>query len=357
MKSKVIILIFSTFLLLSWKETGTSVKHVDLVFCMDLSASTNGILNDVRNKMWNITNGILQKNDNTDLRIAVVGYGRPSFGSNDGYVRIISELTNDLDQTHYNLSQLKAVIEKGDQFVPSALYETFKQLKWSKDPQAEKMVFLIGNGSAYTGPINLNDVCEEYKNNNIRINSVYVLQNREIQLHSNGYKSIAGLTNGNYYTIHPSPKMVLNKDIKNAQMIVGMSNSLNSTCMFYSKDAADRKKFQAETDKNTLSAGVGYFYSRVFYKTSQHYVESYAPFDITSYILKYDKMPDHINYNYLMQTEKTNDLSVLEDRARKKAFARMKLSEEIKWIFQQIEKDSVSVKDSLLDSFVLGSYN
>src|SRR6185436_5119600 len=167
-------LIFFMFFI-SWKPAGnTEVTQVDLAFCIDLSASTNGMLNDVRNRMWSIANGILQKNEQTELRIAVVGYGRPSFGSGDGFVKVLAELSNEFDRSSYDLFQLKAMIEKGDQFVPNALFETFRKLKWSNDPAAEKMVFLIGNGSVYTGSINLADLCEEYKKNNISINTVFV---------------------------------------------------------------------------------------------------------------------------------------------------------------------------------------
>lgn len=357
MKAKNLLYLISTVFLLSWKSAGTTeVKHVDLVFCLDLSASTNGILNDVRNRIWNITNGILQKAELTNLRIGIVGYGRPSFGSSDGYVRIISDLTTDLDFLHYQIHQLKAVIEKGDQFVPNALFETRKHLRWSNDPTAEKIVFLIGNGSAYTGPLNLNDICEEYTKSNIRINTVYVEQEKENLRHKTGYMNIAALTRGKFYTMRATPKVEINKNISDAQMAINMSNSLNSTFMFYSKNATERKKILLETDKNTLKMGVDYFYSRLLYKTSQHHMESYAPFDLTSYFIRHHKMPARINYDYLMQTEKTTDVRAIEDSVRKKAFARIRLNDEIRWMFRQIEKDTITVSSSLLDGFVLGSY-
>lgn len=352
-KSKILVFLCCSFFLLSWKAAGPSVKHVDLVFCVDLSASTNGILNDVRDKMWNISNGILQKNEATDLRIAVVGYGRPSFGSSDNYVRIISELTSDFDKLHFELHQLKAVIEKGDQFVPSALRETYRNLKWSKDADADKMVYLIGNGSVYTGTLNLNEVCEDYRKNNIRINTIYVSQSKDVPAHIAGYRNIATVTNGKFYTVKPSLKTEINKNVNDAHEVISMSNSMNSTFMFYTKDAAERKKFQLETDKNTLKMGVEYFYSRLLYKTSELYLESAASYDLTSYLLKYGKMPERVNMDYLMATEKTDDLSVIEDRARKKIFARIRLDDEIKWMFRQIEKDTVEVNENLLDGFVL----
>ncbi len=350
------ILLTCSLFLLSWKTAGPCIKHVDLVFCVDLSASTNGILNDIRDKMWDISNGILKENESTDLRIAVVGYGRPSFGESNGYVKILSGLSNEFDHIHYDLHQLKAVVEKGDQQVPNALFETYKHLKWSKAEDAEKMVYLIGNGSAYTGSINLYDLCEEYRKNNIRINAVYVIQSRTIAGHMTSYKKIAEITNGQFYVMKARPRMEINKNIDEAELAIYLSDSLNNTFMFYSKDAPERKKYLYESDKNTLKMGTEYFYSRLFYKTSLHYLESNVPFDLTSYMLKYHKMPDRVNLDYLASTEKTSDVSVIEKRARNNAFTRQRLNEEIQRMFKPAELNSTAVSDSLLEGFVLGSF-
>ena len=357
MKFRRNILFLFSFFLISWKPAGISeVHHVDVVFCMDMSASTNGILNEVRNRMWNIANGVLQKDELTDFRIGMVGYGRPSFGGTDGYVRIISNLTNDLDAVSYSLHQLKAVIEKGDQFVPNALLETLKGIKWSKGENSEKMVFLIGNGSAYAGSINLEDLCEEYAKNNIPVNAIYVQQEKENEINLNGYRNIAGLTHGKFYTISANPFVSINNNFGDTLVVLKMNDSLNSTFMFYTKDAADRKKFLYETDKNTFKMGNEFFYSRLYYKTSKHYFESCTNYDLTAYYIKNHSLPEKINYDFLFKQEKTFDVNAISKLVKQKAFARMRLTDEIRYMYRQIEKDTVAVNDSLLDGFVLNNY-
>ncbi|MEP7168967.1 MAG: vWA domain-containing protein [Bacteroidota bacterium] len=353
---RLLILLFSV-LSLSWEPAGYSeTRHVDLVFCMDLSASTNGVLNDVRNRIWNIANGILRENEKTDLRIGVVGYGRPSFGGRTGFVKVISELSNDLDRASYNLFQLKAVIEKGDQFVPNALFETFKGLSWSKDPAAEKMVFLFGNGSVYTGSINLADICEEYKKNNIRINTIFVSQNSRIISQIVGYKKIAEETGGKFYIMTASSRQMIYNSPQLPPMVSILNDSLNKTFMFYSKDAEERKKFLFETDKNVMKYGNGYFYSRMLYKTSKHYIEGYPDYDLTSYFMKYNKIPERLNLDFLNKSENTMNISEIERRVHKKTLDRIRLSDEIKNIFGKIDPNS-SPTDTLLDNFVLDSYH
>ncbi|HKR05778.1 MAG TPA: hypothetical protein VJY62_14180, partial [Bacteroidia bacterium] len=296
-----------------------------------------------------------QENERTELRIALVGYGRPSFGSSDGYVKVITELSNEFDRSSYNLFQLKAMIEKGDQFVPNALFETFKELKWSKDPAAEKIVFLIGNGSVYTGSINLADICEEYKKNNIRINTIFISQSKRILTQLAGYKKIASETGGKFCIMDASSRQVINKAPQISPLVLGLNDSLNKTFMFYSKDAEERKKFLYESDKNAMKSGNQYFYSRMLYKTSTHYAEGYEPYDLTAYIVKNNKMPERINLDFLGNSEKTMNIYEIEKHARQKAVDRTRLNEAIRNMFSRIDQNA-SPADTLLDNFVLGSY-
>jgi hypothetical protein len=104
-----------------------------------------------------------------------------------------------------------------------------------------------------------------------------------------------------------------------------------------------------------MRSGNEYFYSRLYYRISKHYIEGYEPYDLTSYILKYDKMPERINLDFLGNSEKTMNINEIERHARTKASDRLRLNEEIKNLFSSMDKNSSPV-DTLLDSFVLGSY-
>jgi hypothetical protein len=353
--TNLLVLLCAVFLLSAVPASNSEIKHVDIAFCVDMSASTNGVLNDVRNRIWTIANGILNKNEETQLRIAVVGYGRPSFGSSDGFVKVLSGLTNDFDRELYGLFQLRAMIDKGDQFVPNALFQTFKELKWSKEPGADRMVFLMGNGSVRTGSINLADLCEEYKKNNIRINTIFISQSRNVMSQMAGYKGVANETGGQFYIMEAAERQGGDKNVQVPRPVLGMNDSLNKTFMFYSQDAADRQKFLFETDNNVLKSGSRYFYSRMLYKTSKHYTEGYEPYDLTAYMLKYNKMPERMNLDFLSKSENTMNISEIEKRARQRGADRIRLNEEIKNMFTSVNQN-VAPCDTLLDNFLLGSY-
>ena len=91
---------FCLFFGVIFKTTGLEekidpVKPIDVVFCVDLSGSSNGILDDIRERYWEIVNQVNEYRPSPRLRIAVVGFSRPSFGAKTGYVKIIKGLTSD----------------------------------------------------------------------------------------------------------------------------------------------------------------------------------------------------------------------------------------------------------------------
>ena len=48
------------------------VRPLDIVFCLDLSGSTNGLVNDVRDNLWLIANELNAMNPKPDFRLGVI---------------------------------------------------------------------------------------------------------------------------------------------------------------------------------------------------------------------------------------------------------------------------------------------
>src|SRR5205085_7058638 len=90
-----------------------STKEIDVVFCLDLSASTNGLLEDIKENYWNLINHANALKPSPKLRISLVGYARPSFGSKNSYVKILSGLTTNFDSLYEVIEKLNVNIENG----------------------------------------------------------------------------------------------------------------------------------------------------------------------------------------------------------------------------------------------------
>src|SRR6185369_367377 len=77
---------------------GEERKSIDIVFCMDLSGSTNGLLDDTRDLEWELINQVNTYRPQPVLRIGIVAFSRPTFGKETGYVKILCPLTTDYEQ-------------------------------------------------------------------------------------------------------------------------------------------------------------------------------------------------------------------------------------------------------------------
>ena len=86
---------------------------IDVVFTVDLSGSTNGIIDDIRDKIWDVQNQVNYIRPTPNIRFGIVGYGRPSFGLFNNCVKVIIPLTKDVDLMADELYKIKANIEKG----------------------------------------------------------------------------------------------------------------------------------------------------------------------------------------------------------------------------------------------------
>lgn len=181
----------------SRKASGDSTRApLEVVFCLDLSGSTNGVLNDLRERFWTLVNHTRQAQPGRELRIGLVGFSRPSFGKENGYVRVLAPISNDLDKTMLELMRLKPYVEKGDQYVSTALKACIQSLEWTDDPLADRMVFLIGNGMVSADGYDFTRYSDMARNRDIRVHSLYARRQHGFFKEYPGWKRIAGISGG-----------------------------------------------------------------------------------------------------------------------------------------------------------------
>lgn len=288
---------FYLFFGVIFKTTGLEekidpVKPIDVVFCVDLSGSSNGILDDIRERYWEIVNQVNEYRPSPRLRIAVVGFSRPSFGAKTGYVKIIKGLTSDFDLLSNELFKLQPYIEKGDQMVGMALRTCVRGLNWSEDPEAMKIIYLIGNGRVDLGPFTYNDACELASKEGIVINTLYCRSAREMPEEKSGWRNIARLTGGNAHEIiiHKRPPVLVTTP--DSIELFKLSKELAATYIGYGKGGSDRVKLMAMVDEKTKQANLMTFESRMFHKISDGYQFQNSKWDIVDYYRSFDNIPD-----------------------------------------------------------------
>jgi hypothetical protein len=179
------------------KALGDSTRApLELVFCLDLSGSTNGVLSDLRERYWTIVNQTQLAQPGRELRIGLVGFSRPSFGKENGYVKVLAPISSDLDKAMVELMRLKPYVEKGDQYVSTALKACITGLDWSDDPQADRMVFLVGNGMVSADGYDFTRYSDLARVRDIRVHSLYARRTHGFFKEFPGWKRIAGISGG-----------------------------------------------------------------------------------------------------------------------------------------------------------------
>ena len=285
---KKIVLFFSVFVFITIKSQAQETEKqrtVDVVIAMDLSGSTNGLLENFRDKMWDIINQWKLFKPTPNVRFGIVGFSRLSYSSQNGYVKIVCDLTDDYDVVSKELHNIKPYVENGYQFVGAAMEVCMESMSWSGDDDALKMVFVMGNGMANYGTVNYRAMCEKAVKKNIIFNPVYCIKsdrqqrNRELP----AWNEIAELTGGESQTITVNKRQPLISMREELVTLAVLNDSLNKTFLSYGRNGADRYKLMLETDDNAKRVFESYFYSRLKYKLSDHYQKRQIPWDIVSY--------------------------------------------------------------------------
>ncbi len=283
-----------------------SVKDIDLVFCIDMSGSTNGLLPDFRARMWEVVNGISRMRPFPRLRIGLVGFSRPSFGKANSYVKVLCEFTDDYDKISYSLGQLKPSVEKGDQYVGAALEAAYK-MNWTDDPAALRVICLMGNGSVSTGGFIWRNTCENLLKKNIVVNSIYCFQQRIVNKEIAGWKSIADLTGGDFSTCRIGSASAGKARVE-LKTLTGLNNRFNKTYIYAGSEGKLRMESLLDADLASMQHGGNYFYSRLLYKISEHYQSGQSGWDLVNFVKS-----SGLNFSSLDRTFFPDSIKNMED--------------------------------------------
>ncbi|HEX5003552.1 MAG TPA: vWA domain-containing protein [Bacteroidia bacterium] len=265
--------------------TSRSRGSIDLVFCIDLSASTNGLIDDVREKIWDIVNQVGAYRPSPSFRIGVIGFARPSFGEENAYVKILFPLSDDYDALENELYKLKPMVEKGDQYVGEALKVAVKKMDWVTDPDAMRVICIAGNGLVTTGNSeSFRNACDEAVKRDIVINTMYCRTRNNAERDLPGWMEIARITGGQQFDIKIHKRTPLVLTSPDPARLKVLASNLNNTYIFYGKNGAFRYRMMVANDKRAYDASMMSFESRLYHKISDRFQFHQQGWDVIDYI-------------------------------------------------------------------------
>ncbi len=240
---------------------------IDVAIALDVSGTMRGLIDTTRVKLWEIVNDLAEAEPTPQLRVALITFGNQRGSRNTGWVRLETDLTEDLDLVSERLSLLKG--RGADELVGRVLKTALEGLSWSEDPQGLKLLFIAGNESADQDPdFSFRELSRQAGDQGIFVSAVYCGTASEVEAES--WKELAELAEGGFATIdHRTRVSIVATPID--RQLSEMGDLLNETFIAVGKQGAAAKRARARQDKNARSLGLPVAATRAQTKASLLY--------------------------------------------------------------------------------------
>ena len=247
----------------------TKSRDVDLVIALDTSGSMEGLLDSARARLWDIVNAVGDKDPNARVRVGLVTFGSPNVaGPHEGFVKIRSDLTSDLDTLYGQVMALQT--DGGEEFVGWTLHTSISQLSWSSSPGASKIIFIAGNESAdqARGSHDFRTVAAQAKEQGILINAMFAGNSDQGQRER--WAEVAEVGGGVYSAIDQQAG-TFQVATPHDEKLQELNAALNETYVGYGRRGGEGKANQMRQDGNAQRMGAASISSRVSAKSKSAY--------------------------------------------------------------------------------------
>ena len=222
-------------------------RDVDLVIALDVSSSMDGLIESAKQRLWDITNELAKARPVPALRVAILTYGRPSYGEQSGYVRVDLPFTANLDTVNATLFAFQT--DGGEEYVARAIQTSLDTLQWSREPNALKIMFVAGNESAAQDPqITLEQATAAAARRGITVNALYCGADGDGD--ASGWRRVAAGTNGLYASIDQNAAAVANVATPFDDRLAALNDELNRTYVAFGGDGERARENQLAQDRN-----------------------------------------------------------------------------------------------------------
>lgn len=250
------------------EKKADAVKNIDIVICLDVSNSMDGLIGSAKAKLWDIVNDMAKIKPAPNLRVGLYSYGNDTYDRTNGWIRKDLDLTTDLDGLYQKLFALRT--QGGTEYVTRVCRDAVDQQKWSEDPKALKIIFVCGNEPASQDPVvKLKDAAEKAKAKGVIINPIYCggASDRDAA----DWKDFAALCGGRFASINQERGVVAIATPMDKEL-AELSGKLNDTYVVYGgRENQLKQQNQVAQDSNATNAGAGVAAARAASKASGLY--------------------------------------------------------------------------------------
>ncbi|MCH7723871.1 MAG: VWA domain-containing protein [Bacteroidetes bacterium] len=242
---------------------------VQLAILLDTSNSMDGLIDQAKSQLWKIVNEMSRskrEGETINLYVALYEYGNDNLSAEEGFVRLITPLTNDLDKISEELFNLQT--NGGSEYCGTVISEAVKDLKWTEDAEELKLIFIAGNEPFTQGNTDYKIACKDAISKGIIINTIYC-GNYDEGVQTN-WKDGADISDGKYMNIDQNQEIVHIVAPQDEELIK-LGSKLNQTYIAYGSYGEKYKMRQKDQDKNAYNMAPEVLVERTVTKSSTQY--------------------------------------------------------------------------------------
>lgn len=245
-------------------------QNIQLALLLDTSNSMDGLIEQAKSQLWKIVNELsaAKCGDGTqpNIKIALYEYGNDGLPSSEGYIRMVSGFTNDLDLISEKLFSLRT--NGGNEYCGHVIQTSLRQLNWSASNNDLKLIFIAGNEPFTQGSVSYRLAGGVAKEKGVVVNTIFCGGFDEGI--STNWKDGADVTGGSYMSIETNKKTIYIATPYDDE-IARCNDRLNKTYVYYGSQGLKKKEAQATQDLNAASYGSSNMAERAVSKSSRVY--------------------------------------------------------------------------------------
>ncbi len=240
---------------------------IEVVFVLDTTGSMGGLIQAAKEKIWSIATTMASAQPVPEIRMGLVAYR----DRGDAYVTRRLDLSDDLDSMYATLMEFQAQGGgDGPESVNQALNEAVEKMSWSQEPNAYKVVFLVGDAPPhmdYQDDVKYPQTAAIAKKKGIVINAVQCGQTGPT---TRQWQRIAQLGQGRYFQVEQAGSAVAIATPFDDEL-ASLSAELDETRLYYgsAEEKVRQKKKVDATAKLHAASSVESRARRAAFNTSK----------------------------------------------------------------------------------------
>lgn len=330
--------------------TPPSPRTIKLAILLDTSNSMDGLIDQAKAQLWSIVNELsVAKCDGLkpELEIALYQYGNDNLPMREGYIQMVTPLTDDLDKISQDLFSLTT--RGGSEYCGQVIQTSLDQLAWEQGDQDYKVIFIAGNEEFIQGEFDYRTACRNAVSQGVIVNTIHC-GNFQVGINQE-WKNGAELTGGKYLAIDQNSKTEYIASPYDDQ-IAALNTKLNSTYVQYGREGKAKLENMKAQDDNSAVYGQVNNVKRAVTKSSHFYkTESW---DLVEASKDEDFEMDKVEEDYLPEEMKKMTSVERKQYVAEKTAERELIKQDIQDLNKKRESYVVAKKAEKADTDQLG---